>query len=106
MIKKEQMLNKGTMSGVLTTLLNYSVVEVEFTKVNGDFRKMSCTKSLLLIPEDKHPIGKSTKELNKNVVRVYDVEADGWRSFQAESVTAFRFIHDDGSREKFKENEL
>jgi hypothetical protein len=92
MLKKEQMINKGNSSRVLTSLLKYNVVEVMFTKVNGEPRKMNCTKAFHIIPEDKHPTGNNAKELNEAVVRVYDVEADGWRSFRADSVTAFRSI--------------
>ena len=34
----------------LRAWLELSVVEVEFTKVNGDLRKMKCTKNLNSIP--------------------------------------------------------
>ena len=74
----------------LTALLENTVVEVEFTKVNGDLRKMKCTKNLDSIPSEKHPIGKGVKVYNEDVIRVYDVDADGWRSFRADSIKAFK----------------
>ena len=79
----------------LTALLEDAVVEVEFTKVNGDLRKMKCTKNFDSIPSEKHPIGKNVKvmrEYNEDVIRVYDVDADGWRSFRADSIKSFKVV--------------
>ena len=76
----------------LTALLEDAVVEVEFTKVNGDLRKMKCTKNFDSIPSEKHPIGKSVKVYNEEIIRVYDIEADGWRSFRADSITSFKVV--------------
>lgn len=65
---------------------------VHFTKVNGEERVMSCTLNLDLIPQEFHP--KSSKESSKDeeeptVMRVFDLEAMGWRSFRIGSVTQF-----------------
>ncbi len=70
---------------------------VHFTKVNGEERVMSCTLNSNLIPQEFHP--KSNKELAKeepivikeepNVMKVFDLEAAGWRSFRIGSVTQF-----------------
>lgn len=76
----------------LTALLKNAVVEVEFTKVNGDLRKMKCTKNFDSIPTEKHPIGKGVTLVNDSVIRVYDVDADGWRSFRADAVKTFKVI--------------
>ena len=92
MIKKEQMIKQDSMSKVISALLSDNLVEVEFTKVNGDLRKMKCTKALSYIPDDKHPIGKNIMNLNEDVIRVYDVEADGWRSFRADSIKTFKVV--------------
>ena len=73
MIKKEQMIKQDSMS-------------------KGDLRKMKCTKALSYIPDDKHPIGKNIMNLNEDVIRVYDVEADGWRSFRADSIKTFKVV--------------
>tara|TARA_R110001632_G_scaffold201306_1_gene324282 strand:- start:85 stop:336 length:252 start_codon:yes stop_codon:yes gene_type:complete len=76
----------------LTELLKNTVVEVEFMKVNGDLRKMKCTKNLNSIPSEKHPNGEGVTLVNDSVIRVYDVDADGWRSFRADSVKVFKVI--------------
>jgi hypothetical protein len=64
---------------------------VHFTKVNGEERVMSCTLNSNLIPQEFHP--KSNKESSKGeeptVMRVFDLESAGWRSFRIESVTQF-----------------
>jgi len=62
------------------------VIYVEFTKKNGDVRKMNCTNNLDLIPESEHPSEDSARVFTEEVVRVYDVDAEGWRSFRVDSV--------------------
>mgnify|MGYP003677999838 CR=1 FL=1 len=92
MIKKEQMINKGSMSKAVTALLKDNLVEVEFTKVNGDLRKMKCTKAAVHIPDDKLPAGNNISKLNEDVIRVYDVDVGDWRSFRADSIKTFRVV--------------
>lgn len=68
-----------------------SVCDVTFTKKDGSKREMKCTLSNRIIPEDnraKHTEGE-VKKVNETVLAVYDLEADGWRSFRVESVTDF-----------------
>jgi hypothetical protein len=76
----------------LTALLENAVVEVEFTKVNGDLRKMKCTKNYDSIPKEMHPIGKNIKAFDDAVIRVYDLEVAGWRSFRADSIKTFKVV--------------
>lgn len=69
----------------LNNLLTQSVVTVTFTKVDGSTRIMKCTKNFDHIPSEYHPSG-SSNVTNPDIIRVYDVENEGWRSFHAESV--------------------
>lgn len=62
------------------------VIYVEFTKKNGDKRVMNCTTNLDLIPESEHPSEDRANYINEEVVRAYDVDAEGWRSFRVDSV--------------------
>ena len=62
------------------------VIRVEFTKRNGELRKMDCTTNLDLIPESEHPSEDRANYINEEVVRVYDINAEGWRSFRVDSV--------------------
>lgn len=82
---------KVNLYSTLKTFLSTGVMEVEFTKKNGELRKMACTTKMQLIPEDKRPIGESNLPVNEEVIRVYDVNAEGWRSFRVDGVIGFGF---------------
>lgn len=77
------------LSEKLKTLLGAYVLEVEFIKQNGDTRKMSCTTKSDKIPEDHQPKNENAVPLNEDVLRVFDVEVEGWRSFRVDSVKSF-----------------
>ena len=62
------------------------VIYVEFTKKNGETRKMNCTTNLDLIPETEHPSDDRASYITEEVVRVYDLDVEGWRSFRVDSV--------------------
>lgn len=74
---------------VIKKLLSTGIIEVTFTKKDGTERVMKCTTKSSNIPEEKQPIGEETSKENTEIVRVYDVEHDGWRSFRVDSVTSF-----------------
>lgn len=61
-------------------------VIVKFTKVDGSIREMRCT--LKEIPADKQPktTTESKENVNPSIMKVFDVENDGWRSFRLDSV--------------------
>jgi len=66
-------------------------VTVTFTKVNGDQRVMKCTQNFEIIPTDKYPQQKEMpSSVNEEVCRVFDVEAQDWRSFRKDSVTDWK----------------
>ena len=75
-------------------LLRNDVAEVGFTKSNGTDRVMSCTllaevlSARVPTPETKTP---SKKAPNPHTVAVFDLEADGWRSFRLDSVKSIGF---------------
>jgi hypothetical protein len=70
-------------------LRNY-VCEVTFTKKDGTERIMVCT-----LRQDKIEIPLNTKEQQEvvlrpnNVIRVFDLENNGWRSFDCTAVKRF-----------------
>jgi len=81
----------------LTTLLREQQVIVTFNKKDGDQRIMTCTLNQDLIPENKKPKTKpedDNKKKNENVLAVYDINADGWRSFTWANVTNVEFSLD------------
>lgn len=63
------------------------IITVRFTKKNGDERTMKCTLLSEYLPQQKDIEEVSTKE-NSNLLAVWDVEANGWRSFRIDSVIA------------------
>lgn len=63
---------------------------VTFSKVNGDERVMTCTLDNSLIPQDNQKsVAKSPKPVNEEVLPVWDVKAQGWRSFRIDNVISF-----------------
>ena len=60
---------------------------VTFTKVNGDERVMTCTLLSEHIPNAPITNGEVVvKETTSNTVSVWDINANGWRSFRVENV--------------------
>ena len=75
----------------LQNILSQNVVVVDFNKLNGDKRVMTCT-----LREDMKPPAtkndtmsqKKVREINREeLVSVWDVNAKGWRSFKYDRVT-------------------
>lgn len=62
---------------------------IEFTKVNGDYRKMTCTLSKDIIPPATKTdtiTEEKVRKVNPEVCVVYDTTAQGWRSFRWDRV--------------------
>jgi len=72
-------------------MLQKSQCRVIFTKVNGEERNMVCTLKEGVIPKaSKDPITqKKIRDLNEEVLAVWDVKAEGWRSFRVANVVSF-----------------
>lgn len=79
----------------LKALLEQNVLVVDFTKLNGDRRVMTCT-----LREDMKPRAtktdpmsqKAVRETSDAVVSVWDVNAKGWRSFRYDRVNSVNII--------------
>ena len=74
----------------LKTLLREQNVAIEFVKKDGSVRKMICTLSESKIPVEKSPKNVGKKQ-NDEVLAVFDVENDGWRSFRWDSIKKINF---------------
>ena len=71
--------------------LSKCVAEVKFTKADGTLREMTCTliPSYIMTEETKtHVPRKSSDE----VLAVWDIEKNGWRSFRLDSITNINYI--------------
>lgn len=59
---------------------------VVFTKQNGEERQMVCTLSPDYLPAPSVDGFRQRKVPNDDVVVVWDVQAEGWRSFRIDSI--------------------
>jgi hypothetical protein len=67
----------------LAGMLEQSVVEVTFTKKDGTERVMNCTLLEDYLPETT---GAGRSSAGSDALAVFDVDADGWRSFRWDSI--------------------
>jgi hypothetical protein len=72
----------------LHNMLTKNVVRVTFNKVNGEQRIMDCT-----LLEDVVPETKGNKKENSDVMNVWDVKKNDWRSFRVANVTDFELVN-------------
>jgi hypothetical protein len=73
----------------LRKALRTRVVNLAFVKKNGDLRAMKCTLNFNIIPTESHPKGGGVivDEEHPESIRVYDVEAEGWRTVIFDAIT-------------------
>ena len=73
--------------------LKANVAEVRFTKSDGTERIMKCTlREDLVVPYVKKT--DRVKEANTDIVPVFDVEKNEWRSFKVDSVLSISLYGD------------
>jgi hypothetical protein len=86
---KQQLIRDG-----LVQRMKSGIVEIEFTKKDGSTRVMRATLNEAFIPKNERE-GGSGRTQNANLMSVYDVDADGWRSFNVSSLIDVRVpIHE------------
>ena len=68
----------------LKTQLNSGKVKITFTKKDGTERELVGTTNTAFIPEEVR--SKDTRVVSEDVMPVFDVENNGWRSFRWDSV--------------------
>ena len=81
----------------VNSVLRMHKTEVEFVKSDGTLRKMSATLDPLIVPPAPAPkvlaegeVAK-VKKANPEVCSVWDIEAQGWRSFRFDRVVNINF---------------
>ena len=74
----------------LLTLLREQEITVKFVKKDGSEREMLCTLNEGKIPAEKAPKGVE-RTTSDDVVPVFDIENQGWRSFRWDSITGIHF---------------
>jgi len=74
----------------IKTRLHEGIINVSFTKANGEQRMMKCTLEASLLPEptveEATAEPKVQRKENPDVQVVWDLDKAGWRSFRYDSV--------------------
>jgi hypothetical protein len=81
----------------LKNLLEQNVIVVDFTKLNGDKRVMTCTLREDMKPratKDDTMSQKAVREVSDAVVSVWDVNAKGWRSFRYDRINSTEVVQE------------
>jgi len=89
--------NSSTNNGIdtLKHYLGMGPVWVKFTKADGSVRNMCCTQDNTLIAEILRDLGRadqlteSGRKPNDDILVVWDLEKENWRSFRKDSVLGF-----------------
>ena len=79
----------------LKKLLEQNVLTVDFLKLDGDKRVMTCTLREDIKPAATKTDAMSTKkvrEISDAVVSVWDVNAQGWRSFRYDRINSVDIV--------------
>jgi len=75
--------------------LQKHICHVLFEKTNGDLRGMTCTLVEGLIPKTEKDVveerlDKPKRQVNENIIPVFDLEKGSWRSFRLDKVLAIK----------------
>jgi hypothetical protein len=62
----------------ITEELHKRILDIQFVKKDGSLREMRCTLKEEYLPTATK---ESTKKENADVITVWDIDNDGWRSF-------------------------
>ena len=69
----------------IINMLQSGIVNVKFTKVDGTERVMKCTLVESIVVPHQRTTDKE-KKANTNIISVWDVEKENWRSFRFDSI--------------------
>ena len=76
-------------------LLREGVCKVNFTKLSGEVRDMTCSLNFDFIPDDKMPKGELQRPgevTAHSAIRAFDTDLQEWRSFRVSSVNMFQLL--------------
>ena len=77
----------------LAEMLRVGKLQVAFVKKDGSGRVMNCTLQEKYLPPMMEDEEIATKD-NPNVLAVWDIDSNGWRSFRINSITDVRIVND------------
>lgn len=76
----------------LKAILQEKSQRVVFEKADGTLRVMHCTTNPKIVPWPDNPVeatGSVQKEKDPNLIVVWDLEKEGWRSFRFERLREY-----------------
>jgi hypothetical protein len=95
MTKEENQFDTDSGRKWLQDILHKGPVIVTFTKKDGETRVMTCTLQESSIPEQHRPKpiaeGQEQRKRSDANLSVWDINAEGWRSFILANVTQVEF---------------
>lgn len=79
---------------ILKEALAKCVAEITFNKVDGSVRKMNCTLMADYVPQvvSEEQVAHVPRVQNDEVMAVWDLDKQDWRSFRLDSVTNINYI--------------
>lgn len=77
----------------LSEMLRVGKLQVSFVKKDGSGRVMNCTLQEKYLPPLMEDAETTTKD-NPDVLAVWDIDSNGWRSFRINSITDVRVVND------------
>jgi len=102
--KEEHPFDSDTGRQWLRDMLHMGPVTVTFTKKDGDTRVMKCTLEESAIPNEFRPKplaeGQAPRKRSEDSISVWDMNANGWRSFIYKNVTGVSFTIGDDQSER------
>ena len=87
------------------SILRAQVATVTFLKNNGERREMQCTLNMEHVPPSMWPKGTLTEQNATDQVRVFDIKAQGWRSFNFKNFITIEFSAANGEAMGFSTTE-
>ena len=78
----------------IRSLLKNDVLEVVFIKTDGSVREMKCTLQEKFVEAYDKKTDKVKPE-NDNVISVWDLDNNGWRSFKLDSIQTVSVVEAD-----------
>lgn len=68
------------------------VLKIVFEKKDGTMRTMKCTRNIENIPEEHRPKGDGPEKPIVESMPVFDLDANGWRSFTIKNLKSIEIV--------------
>lgn len=92
-------MNPEQLKEYLVPLMKDQPIQVTFIKTDGTERTMKCSLQASVIKPSENKTER-VRKANPNVLSVWDIENDGWRSFRLDSIKSFSFTIGETNDEK------